>query len=293
MRALQWAFIAAVLGYSAVIVPFSTYLHNRPVQIKLGYTPDAKAIRYATADQRYLVADWAVLKVIFYFGELIEKARGTELFQSTPDYLGMFKTLQTALRVEPYNKDAYYFAQAAFTWELGRFKEVNNMLEYGMRYRTWDSQLPFFAGFNCAYFMKDYKKAAEYMEKAAVISHNSLYTTLAARFFYEAGTTDLGIVFIESMIKNAKDDNERKLYQTRRDALLAIQRLTSAVERYKQRFGGRPGSLVELVTRGILRRLPADPYGGTFYLDEKGIVRSTSKLAFITGNDVKKQDEKP
>lgn len=292
MRAATWAFIAAVLGYTAVIVPFSTYLHHRPVQIKLGYTPDARAIRYATADQRYLIADWAVLKVIFYFGELIEKAKGKELFQSTPDYLGMFKTLQTALRVEPYNKDAYYFAQAAFTWELGRFKEVNNMLEYGMRYRTWDYQLPFFAGFNYAYFLKDYKKAAEYMEKAAVISHNSLYTTLAARFFYEAGTTDLGIVFIDSMIRNARDENERKLYRTRRDALLAIQQLTSAVEQYKQMYGAMPKSINELVARGILGKLPSDPYGGTFYLDEQGIVRSTSKLAFIKG-DATKQDEKP
>jgi hypothetical protein len=285
-------FIAAILGYSAVIVPFTTYLYQRPIQIKLGYTPDAKAIKYVTADQRYLVADWAILKVIFYFGELIEKAKGRELFQSTPDYLGMFKTLQTALRVEPYNKDAYYFAQAAFTWELGRFREVNNMLDYGMKYRTWDYQLPFFAGFNSAYFIKDYAKAAEYMKKAAIISNNELFSNLAARYFYEAGTTDLGIAFIESMIRTAKDDKERKLYQTRRDALLAIQQLNLAVERYRQRFGTMPGSINDVVSRGILRNLPIDPYGGSFYLDEKGIVRSTSKLAFIKGS-AQKQDGKP
>lgn len=292
MRPAHWIIVTALLGYSVLIVPFSTYLYRRPVQIKLGYVPEAKAIKYGTADQRYLVADWAVLKVIIYFGELIEKARGKELFQSAPDYQGMFKTLQTALRVEPYNRDAYYFAQAAFTWELGRFREVNNMLDYGMKYRTWDYQLPFFAGFNCAYFIKDYAMAAEYMKKAAVISNNELFTNLAARYFYEAGTTDLGIVFIESMIKSAKNDKERKMYQTRRDALLAIQHLTSAVERYKQIYGTLPGTLDELLNRGILQKLPADPYGGNFYLDEKGIVRSTSKLAFIKGN-VQQYDGKP
>lgn len=292
MKSAHWIIIAALLGYSLLIVPFSSYLYRRPVQIKLGYMPEAKAIRYGTADQRYLVADWAVLKVIFYFGELIEKARGRELFYSTPDYLGMFKTLQTALRVEPYNKDAYYFAQAAFTWELGRFREVNNMLDYGMKYRTWDEQLPFFAGFNCAYFMKDYEKAAEYMKKAATISNEPLFTTLAARYFYEAGTTDLGIVFIEAMMKSAKDDKERKMYRIRRDALLAIQHLTSAVERYRQIYGAVPGTINELVTKGILDKLPPDPYGGSFYLDEKGVVRTTSKLSFIK-DKADKQNGKP
>lgn len=280
MKQAHMIFVTAILGYALLIVPFSAYLHGRPVQIKLGYVPEAKAIKYAAADQRYIVADWAVLKVIFYFGELIEKARGKGFFYSPPDYLGMFKTLQTALRVEPYNKDAYYFAQAAFTWELGRYKEVNNMLEYGMKYRPWDYQLPFFVGFNCAYFMKDYAKAADYMKKAASISHEPLFANLAARYFYEAGTTDLGIAFINAMLKSAKDDKERKMYQARRDALMAIKLLSTAVGQYRQRFGVVPASLNDLVISGIIKNLPLDPYGGSFYLDEKEIVHSTSNLAF-------------
>jgi hypothetical protein len=284
--------MTAFLAYLLLIMPFSAYLYRRPIQIKLGYIPESMAIKYGTADQRYLVSDWAILKVIFYFGELIEKARDRELFQSTPDYLGMFKTLQTSLRIEPYNKDAYYFAQAAFTWELGRYKEVNNMLDYGMKYRTWDYQLPFFAGFNSAYFMRDYVKAAGYMKKAADITNEPLFANLAARYFYEAGTTYLGIAFIEAMMKGARDDKERKIYQVRRDALLVIQHLTIAVERYKQKFGTLPKTLDKLVNRGILQKLPADPYGGSFYLDEKGIVRSSSKLAFLKGN-VEQQDRKP
>ena len=46
----------------------------------------------------------------------------------------MYKTLQTAAKFDPYNSDAYYFAQAAFTWEVGRAKEVNQMLDYGMKH---------------------------------------------------------------------------------------------------------------------------------------------------------------
>ncbi len=58
--------------------------------------------------------------------------------------------------------DAYYFAQAVLVWDVGQVRLANELLEYGMRYRTWDYLLPFFAGFNYSYFLKDNEKAAQY-----------------------------------------------------------------------------------------------------------------------------------
>jgi hypothetical protein len=34
-----------------------------------------------------------------------------------------------------------------------------------------------------------------------------------------------------------------------------------------------------MIRAGIIQALPEDPYGGEFYLDEHGKVRSSSKLA--------------
>lgn len=280
MRVARISFCVAATAYLLLIIPFTTHLKNRPLQLKVGYVPEANALKFITADQRYLVADWVVLKVLFYFGSLIEKAEGGNLVASKPDYPGMFKMLQTALKLEPYNADAYYFAQAAFTWEVGRYKEVNNLLDYGMKYRTWDAQLPFFAGFNAAYFMKDYKKAAEYMKKAAEIAKEQQFATLAARFFYEAGETDFGILFIDVMKSSAKDTNEKKLYEFRRNALLAVKSIEDAIKLYQRKLGGSPAALADLVSTGFLTSIPQDPYGGKFYLDPQGKVRSTSKLSF-------------
>lgn len=273
-------FLIALAGYLLILSPFTTYLKNRPLQIKVGYVPEATVLKYATADQRYFVADWTVLKVLFYFGSLLERAQGQNLYASDPDYPGMFKIMQTALRIEPYNMDAYYFAQAAFTWEIGRYREVNNMLEYGMKYRTWDYQLPFFAGFNAAYFMKDYRKAAEYMKKAAEISKEQQFATLAARFFYEAGENDFAILFIDTMKKSAKDDNEKKLYDFRRRSLVGVKTIKGAVDAYAGKHGRYPKDLDLLVSESFLKKLPQDPYGGTYYLDQEGMVRSTSKFSF-------------
>lgn len=280
MRVARIAFFTTATAYLLLIIPFTTHLKNRPVQLKVGYVPEASALKFITADQRYLVADWVVLKVLFYFGSLIEKAGGENLVASKPDYPGMFKMLQTALKLEPYNADAYYFAQAAFTWEVGRYKEVNNLLEYGMKYRTWDAQLPFFAGFNAAYFMKDYKKAAEYMKKAAEIAQEQQFATLAARYFYEAGETEFGILFIDVMKSSAKDANEKKLYEFRRKALLAVKNIEDAIKLYKRNFGRSPATIAELVSTGCLASVPPDPYGGKFFLDQEGKVRSSSKLSF-------------
>lgn len=271
-------FVVLIVSYVLCIVPFTSYLKNRPVAVKLGYVPSAEVLRVAVGDQKLLVAHVAVVKVLVYFGTLVENL--TKKIVLPPEYLNMYKTLQTAVKLDPYNNDAYYFAQSAFTWEVGRAEEVNLMLNYGMKYRTWDYMLPFFAGFNSAYFLKQYEPAAQYMKRAAEISGNPLLTNLAARYFFESNKSELGINFLEMMEKEAKDDQVRKLYRLRRTALVAVNSIQSAVGQFSELNGRLPGRLEELVDHGILRRLPEDPYGGRFYLDNSGIVRTTSKFAF-------------
>jgi hypothetical protein len=272
-------FVILLISYVAIITPFTAYLKNRPVALKLGYLPDANVMKMVSGDQRTLLAEIAIVKVLFYYGSLAEKASGNKIALQ-PEYYNMFKTLETAIILDPYNMDAYYFAQAAFTWEVGRAADVTRLLEYGMKYRTWDWYLPFYAGFNEAYFLKDYAGAAKHMKKAAELSGDSLFTTLAARYFYESGRSELGIIFLQSMEQGAKDPKIRELYAVRKRALLVVETLNRAVARFRALNNRPPLNLQELVSAGTIAKLPEDPYGGRFYLDEKGSVRSTSKFAF-------------
>lgn len=270
-------FVLVIAGYAFCIVPFATYMKNRPVVVKLGYVPSAEVLRVTVGDQKLLTAHATIVKVLVYFGTLVENLNKKIVIPA--EYLNMYKTLQTAVKLDPYNSDAYYFAQAAFTWETGRPEEVNLMLDYGMKYRTWDSMLPFFAGFNAAYFLKQYEPAARYMKRAAEISGNPLLTNLAARYYYESNNSELGIKFIEMMEKSAKDEQTRKLYRMRKAALQAVTSIQSAVVLFREMNGRLPERLEELVEHGNLERLPEDPYGGRFYLDNLGTVRTTSKFA--------------
>lgn len=270
-------FIILILAYAAIVFPFTEYINNRPVAVKLGSMPEAGVLRAAAADHRCLVAEYAVVKVLFYFGTLFEKK--SNQFVEKPEFYNMFKTLERAVKLDPYNMDAYYFIQAAFTWELGRARDVNKVLEHGMKYRTWDYQLPYYIGFNSAYFLKDYKKAAFYMKRAAELSGNPLYTTLTARYFYESGENDLGISFLEIMTKEAKDKDVRRVYEVRLKALKAIKYLEYAVEKFHTERNRLPSGLDELVASGIIPGIPTDPYGGRFYIEPGGKIRTTSKLA--------------
>ncbi len=217
-------------------------------------------------------------KVLFYFGSLVDV--DDRQLKTAPEYFNMYKTLEAAVQLDPYNMDAYYFAQASFTWDLGRVKEVNSLLKYGMKYRDWDYQLPFYAGFNAAYFLHDYAEGARLMKVAAERSGSPLFTKLAARYFYQARETDLGVVFIQAVLEQTKDKKLRAVYQTRLGALQAVQVIEAAVKKYQQQFGHRPRSLDELVVYGLLVTLPKDPYGGKFSLSDDGAVTSSSHFAF-------------
>jgi len=271
----------------ALYIPLVTHLRQalseRPVAIKLGFTPSAELLKWVSCDQRYALAEWNVLRVIFYYGSLLDKWRHN--IAIAPEYSNMFKALETSVRLDPYNMDAYYFAQASFTWGVGHARDVNRMLAYGMRYRNWDYYLPFFAGFNAAYFLHQPKEAAGYFKKAAELSGKSLLTNLAARYFHEADQTQLAISFLTMMIERTADKQEKQLYIIRLVALQAAQQIHQGVDLFVKKYHHPPVKLQDLVTAGIMPTIPADPYGGTFYLDDKGKVRTSSQFA-----EPKKQD---
>jgi tetratricopeptide (TPR) repeat protein len=264
--------------YLCVLFPFTSYMKNRPLLEKLGYVPRSEIMQFAAADQKQFTSAALVMKVLFYFGGLVEQA--AKRIYTPPDFTGMQTTIETAVKLDPYNMDAYYFAQAVMVWDMKQVKAANDLLEYGMQYRDWDWYLPFFAGFNCGYFLKEYETAAKYFKRVGELTGNDLSISLASRYMYEAGKTDMAIAYLIAMEKGARNDAIKKTFRARLDAFKGVKLIETARDRYFQQFSKLPSSIDILVKSGLLQALPVDPYGGTFYLAEKGQVRSTSKFAF-------------
>jgi len=271
-------FVFFLLAYALLILPFTDFLAKRPLEVKLGYHPHPQLLKVLSADHGLLLAEMAVVKVLFYYGTIVGKFQENVIIR--PEHANMYRTLQTATQLDPYNMDAYYFAQAAFTWDLKRIAEVNILLEHGVKYRTWDPWINFYLGFNYAYFLKDYNNAAKYLKRAGELApENALFSRLAARYYYESEQTGLGLDFLQAMIAEAKDKAVKQTYKIRYDALFAVSILEKAQIAFVTKMGRQPKKLEELIQSGFLQQIPDDPYGGKFYLDEKNRVRSTSKLA--------------
>jgi tetratricopeptide (TPR) repeat protein len=272
-----------VAGYIVVVFALADYMRNKPFVEKLGYIPSVNAMKVLAADHKQFFSASLMLKVQTYFGGLIEKADNQ--LQIPADYPAMSRTIDAALKLDPYNKDGYYFAQAILTWDVGKSDLANRILEYGMKYRTWDWQLPFFAGFNYAYFLKDYGNAAKQYRRAAELSGNEMFINLAGRYMQRSGNTEMAIAYLGMMAKGARQDSMKKSLLTRRGAFLEVLKIEKARDAFSQRFGILPASLDDLVHGGFLRGLPQDPYGGKFFIRNDGSINSTSGFAF---GDVKK-----
>ena len=275
---------AGLLVYGLLIGPFTSYMRNKPVIEQLGYVPSVKLLKSLSADQKELAAASLVFKVMMYFGGQVVNDPSGQVSMERTDLQGMSRLLHAATLLDPYNMDAYYFAQGFLTWDAHQFAVANNLLDYGMKYRTWDWQLPFFAGFNYAFFLKDYKNAAVYYKKAGDLSGIDLHINLAGRYLQESGQTELAISYLTGMVRTAKNQAVKKSYQTRLQAFQQVRRIELARDRFSAEQGRSPDSLAQLVQAGYLTPAPIDPYGGRFYLESTGKVSSTSKFAFATKN---------
>ena len=283
MRRAIVLFVCLGVLFGVTVYQTSRYMNERPSLVKLGYAPDGQYLKYLVGDQRTSLAAVYTLKCIIYYGDVIRQWRAG--LRPAAELSNMFGFLQSSVHLDPYNMDTYYFSQAAFTWEVGHAADVNRLLIYGMKYRDWDWLLPYFAGFNAGYFLKDYQTAAFYTERAAELSGNRLLTTLASRYMLNSGAVEQAIAFLDAMIQDPRNQDNAfvESLKVRKAALLGILRLDQAVAKYKEKYTVLPKKLNDLVVSGILPKLPSDPYGGTFYLDEKGQVKTTSHLTFSAG----------
>lgn len=278
-----------IVGYLVIMTPFTGYLRDKPIVEKLGYVPSVAAIKAISADQKELMGSMLVMKVLMYFGGLVDKQKNQ--LPIPFDYPAMSRLIHGSVQLDPYNMDAYYFAQAILAWDVGKIDIANSLLEYGMRYRTWDWYLPYFAGFNHAYFLKNYEKAAHYYERAGELSGSDLFKSLAGRYMQESGRTDLALAYLSAMETGEKNPAIKKAFRTRISAFRQVRRVEVARDRYREKSGVLPDTIETLVKEEYLASPPVDPYGGRFYLEPDGRVATTSKFAFGSSKQNGKRDK--
>lgn len=212
----------------------------------------------------------------FYGGKVIkEEALNNE------EWEWIYRSVDAATDLDPYFLDPYLFGAMSLTWEANRVEAANALLEKANSRRTWDWTIPFYLGFNHFYFLQDNKKAADYLMEAAKRPGGSgVLAQLATRLLYQERKTENAIIFLHEIIRKTEDERTRTIYGLRLDALEKVLFLEKGVKAYRERFGALPAVLQELVTAGIIREIPSDPYGGQFFIDAQGDIKTTSEFRY-------------
>jgi hypothetical protein len=272
--------LCVLVALVGILGPFTQAMKDKPYVEKLGLIPNPRVLQALFPDYQEFLAASILSKVILYYGSLVGHVDQPGKVLYVADYPAMSRTVHGALRLDPYNMDGYYFGQSILAWDARQYKLATELLEYGMQYRTWDWQLPFFAGFNYAYFLHDKEKAAEMYMRAGELSGSPLFKKLAGRYLQEAGDTRMAIDYLQTMAKTARNPAVKQTLQTRIDAFEAVLAIEKARDRFKEERGTYSTDVTDLVKSGYLNAMPVDPYGGQFYLDQNHQVRTTSKFAF-------------
>ena len=256
-----------------LLMTFSSLYSKNLDPLRFPTYPPTVAIEMMSLGNRELASILIFYNAQFYFGEKYAWRR------EAPEYQRLFVALDKATDLDPRNMDCYYFAQGLFSDITPAIPVLNRLLKKGMRHRPQDWYLPFFISANYYFQLKDPIKAAQYLQLAAKINpDNALFASLSARMLYQGNQTQAAIAYLEAFIKETKNPAVRKKLFLRLRALTAIHFLEKAIDEFTQKEGRAPHDLTEVVTARLIKKIPADPYGGTFYLDETGKVYTTSKL---------------
>lgn len=248
-----------------------------PQRGEISYVLPSPLLKITALEFHGLAADFLFLKALTFYGGTLERTERPRIKEG--EWRWMYDVLNAATDLDPYFYDPYYFANSNFTWEAHMVKEANTLLAKGNRYREWDWTIPFYMGFNEFYFLHDNAKASEYlMQGAKRPDADPILATLAVRMAYRGNRTEIAIAFLQETLEKTKDKNTRKELGMRLEVLQGAFALERAVEAYKNKFGKLPHDLKELPAKGFIAHIPADPYGGEFYIDKDGSVKTSSDL---------------
>lgn len=213
---------------------------------------------------RNLAASWAVIRALV-----------TETSKMGPeDFRVLALVQQDASWLNPAHEDNYYIATAILPWE-GQVEPAQTILRRATLARFYDYQPAFYYAFNLVHFMGDYLAASEWLLLAAPKlpkpDERVLLENFAARWLDRTQDVDLAARIVEALAKQAKRKDFADYLRVRAQRLRDLGVLRRAAIVYSDRHGKPLVELSELVSAGLVAKLPVDPFGFGFGIDPNGV----------------------
>jgi hypothetical protein len=216
-----------------------------------------------------LLADIYWIRAVVYFG------RQRLSVDADKNYDLLYPLLELVTTLDPRFTIAYRFG-AVFLSESppdgpGRPDLAVRLLQRGVAVSPDRWEYLHAIGFVHYWSHRDYATAADWIERASRIDGAPLWLkSTAALMRQEAGDRESARILWLQLADSADDDSLKRLAGVRIaqfDAMDALDILNEAIWRYEARAGRPARSWDELITAGVIRRVPVDPAGVPYVLD--------------------------
>jgi tetratricopeptide (TPR) repeat protein len=249
------------------IEDFKTRFEQKEILL---YLPSGKFIKAASLGFDELVADFLFIKSVLYFGSH---------YLSDKEYTWLYHLLDISTTLSPHFKEPYEFGAVVLSFEVRQVDKSNLLLKKAIKNNPDYWRFPFYLGFNYFYFKQDFYQAAKYMEKASLLPGRPKYLPkLTSRLYAEAGQPRFAIEFLEKVLQNTQDQYIREEIQRRIKRLKIecdLNMLETAIRKYKEKFNRPPQDLGDLVSRGLIDKIPEEPFGGEYFLKDSTVFSSS------------------
>lgn len=254
--------LACLAGFAATLP--ALYARPRPaVAVEmLVALPRFVQVLMAAGD-RYLAANLAGFRALVASTENMgpENYRIQGIVQSDAAWLN------------PAHEDNYYIASAILPWN-GEVAAAQNVLRAATAARPFDWQPPFYLGFNTLHFEKKPAEAADWLRTAAQHTGDELmrieFQQIAAQWVAKGEDLELAIRMHRAMAHETQHKAFAAFLEKRAVRLENLLLLERAIERYHSQLGAAPTNLRQLVSAGMIKDLPVDPFGMSYAIDATG-----------------------
>lgn len=229
-----------------------------PEAMRVALPPELQV--FLTMGDRYLAANIEVFRALVL--TINERDR--------PTLEVLAKVHASASTLNPAHEDNYYVGQAILPW-TGFVEQAQYIESRAMDSRPWDFLPGFFYAFNRYYFEQEPHEAAEILFRASErLEKREGVLEMAARWQEKGQDPVLAINMIRAMQESTRNEKLKASLQVRIDRLQGLIALREAALKFAERNGRPLASLDELLSAGLLQRLPVDPLGTGYGLDANG-----------------------
>lgn len=236
------------------------------------YLPSGKALQFSSFGFRVFLSDLLWFNTINYFGKHYAGDR---------NYRWLSHMCDLVTTLDPRKEFAYDFCSTIISWEAGLPADSLRLLSRAIDNFPANWRFYYLRGFTHMYFLKDEEAARrDFTQASRLPDAHPIVARLAAKKMALSGNLEDALTFLSEMLRSSRNQYQQQALEQRYRELryeLDFQNLEKAVNIYTQLTGRAPASLEDLILRGVLKSLPADPFGGSYYLDpETRQVFSTS-----------------